>query len=389
MKTFLPFIWVNFRHALKNPLLWIALLVCTAIIFAMFADILTGPFPMVEEAVYTEWAKQLEEQSTPPRIRSLMMEYMIRSSDWDTYVSRIRDYCRFCEVNFQIPGEAAFHHILENRLSWTDDNWDAVSAYLYSLAEQTVPSERLAYFVPLQAENARNFGGSLHLGSYEEAMAQVQSYLALSRYSEYMGRRIGDIGGLVLLFACFVLFSMTFSRESAPEMFELLHVKRISPAVFVWGKYLGSSLAVLLMGFLSMTILTGITAYHCIRQGMDWGILDLYKYYFAWVVPSMLMVGAIMTAFTMLCRTGIPLIPLLFFWVFAGTQSVTDGKGTTIAKQFFWNITVRISSFHDALFVPLEQSFYLSILPHKLFQAAVTLLCMTAAVLLYERQKIK
>jgi len=42
-------------------------------------------------------------------------------------------------------------------------------------------------------------------------MAQVQSYLALSRYSEYMGRRIGDIGGLVLLFACFVLFSMTFS----------------------------------------------------------------------------------------------------------------------------------------------------------------------------------
>ena len=187
MKTFLPFIWVNFRHALKNPLLWIALLVCTAIIFAMFADILTGPFPMVEEAVYTEWSKQLEEQSPPPRIRSLMMEYMIRSSDWDTYVSRIRDYCRFCEVNFQIPGEAAFHHILENRLSWTDDNWDAVSAYLYSLAEQTVPAERLAYFVPLQAENARNFGGSLHVGSYEEAMAQVQSYLALSRYSEYVG----------------------------------------------------------------------------------------------------------------------------------------------------------------------------------------------------------
>ena len=389
MKTFLPFVWVNCRHSLKKPLLWIALAVCTAIIIAMFADILTGPFPMVDEATYTEWAQLLEEKSPPARIRSLMLEYMICGSDWDVYVSRIREYCRFCEYNFQVPGEAAFNHIIENKLSFADDNWDAVTVYLYSLAEQTVSADRLAYFVPLNAETARNFGGSLHVGTYGEAMAQVESYLSQSRYSEYVGRRIGDIGGLVLLFACFVLFAMTFSRESAPEMFELLHVKRISPAAFIWGKYLGSSLAVIFMGFLSMTVLTGITAFHCIRQGMDWGIPDIYKYYFAWVVPSMLMVGAIMTAFTMLCRTGIPLIPVLFFWVFAGTQSVQNGKGETIARQFFWNITVRISSFHDGLFVPLEQSFYLSILPHKLFQAAVTLFCMTMAVLLYERQKIK
>ena len=305
----------HFRDTLKRPLLWLGVIVVFAVTVLQFPDYLFTDFPYLTEAEYN---REIEARLERSGKKNMAGELGVPVSEEEAYENAVRAYCAYVALNFPLDGEKATETILSSRLSYDDEDWSALNAYILS----ELPPEKREYVIPLNAETMVNFGGSYTYGTYREYRDYVDGLLKEENYTDFMGRRLADIGGTILMMYSFVVFIPLFSAEAGNDLFEVLRTKKIRPSVMIVGRYLGFSGAVIFYGLLSTAAVDALTVYHCVTLGLPFSVLDLFRYYFAWVVPSILTVGAVIGLFTMVFKTALPVIPLLLFWTLAGSRPI-------------------------------------------------------------------
>ena len=379
MRTFLRLSVFECRQSLKKPLLWIAILPITAIILINMHTYLFTDFPMTD---YEEFVHQIELRKEGSGASNYAMEMYSPLTEEEAYAGTMQKYCTFCSINYKLDYDQIYRYVMDNRLSYDDDDWSALNEYLYDL----VPEERKPYFVPLDKKSSHQFSVSIRLGDYEGWTAYRDSLLAKRNYTEYIGQRYADQGGVCMLFYFFAVFAATFSQEVKKESFETLHSKKIRSGKYVIAKLTGCGIAVMLIGLLPTLAVDVLAVVHCQRLDLAFSLFDVCKYYFWWIVPTLFMVQSLIAVCTFVCGSGLPIVPFLVFWTVGGTRAPVDNKGLKLSIQDFWNITVRTSNFSDVLFTVLPPEFYHGVLLHKLFQLAVILVFSALSILLYAKK---
>lgn len=164
-------------------------------------------------------------------------------------------------------------------------------------------------------------------GNTTEVNNYIDARLNEHTYSYYFAKKYADFAGLHFAFFACVLLSFLYIRDMKKDIYELLHTKPVSEKAYVWGKFLGGVLSMLLPLFGTTLIFSVVCQWHASRAGMNANMADLFIATFLYVVPTILIVNAIYTMLALLFRNPVPALPLILAYIIYSNMGGYDKQG--------------------------------------------------------------
>lgn len=164
-------------------------------------------------------------------------------------------------------------------------------------------------------------------GNTTEVNNYIDARLNKHTYSYYFAKKYADFAGLHFAFFACVLLSFLYIRDMKKDIYELLHTKPVSEKAYVWGKFLGGVLSMLLPLFGTTLMFSVVCQWHASRAGMNANMADLFIATFLYVVPTILIVNAIYTMLALLFRNPVPALPLILAYIIYSNMGGYDKQG--------------------------------------------------------------
>lgn len=163
--------------------------------------------------------------------------------------------------------------------------------------------------------------------NYEEAYADYQQTIQKDKLTGGFARLFCDYLGLSLgLYPIFIIVIM-WIRDSMSNVTELINVRKVSSIKLVFSRYL----ATITMVLIPVILLSFESLMPLISFGNQEGILIDYfayiKYIFWWLLPTVMMVSAIGTFFTLLTDSPVAIAIQFLWWMI--DKGVTGLSGDT------------------------------------------------------------
>ena len=151
--------------------------------------------------------------------------------------------------------------------------------------------------------------------SYEEACAEYNSTIREDRVTGGFARLFCDYTGLFLgIYPIFIIVYL-FLKDRLDNMTELIYIRRVSSLKLVIIRYLAGItmvlIPVILLSFESLIPLVFFGSEH----GISIDVFAYIKYILWWLLPTIMIVSAIGTFFTLLSDSPIAILLQFFWWI--------------------------------------------------------------------------
>ncbi|MGI6006652.1 MAG: ABC transporter permease [Ruminococcus sp.] len=164
-------------------------------------------------------------------------------------------------------------------------------------------------------------------GTAREVNAYLDREMAKHRFSWYFSRKFADFAGLYLIFFASVILAFLYLWDTRKNTYELLHTKPIEARQYILGKAAGG----LLILFFVLAILTAVFFVLCAltaqRSGFAVSVLDFLYASAVYILPNLVMIVAVYTFIAMVFRNPLPAVPLLILYVIYSNMGSVNAQG--------------------------------------------------------------
>lgn len=154
-----------------------------------------------------------------------------------------------------------------------------------------------------------------HKASVEEANQYIDENMKEHSFSFYFSRKFADFCGLFMGFLSAILLAFLFIRDTRKDTYELLHTKPVSAAGYVCGKIAGGFLAMMVVWGILVMIFGGLCEFYGRRAGFPVSMWDFLKTAAGYILPNMLMITCIYAAAALIFKNPLPAVPLIFLYI--------------------------------------------------------------------------
>ena len=164
-------------------------------------------------------------------------------------------------------------------------------------------------------------------GTREEINSYISEKLENKTFSFYFSRKFVDFAGLFMGFFATVLLSVLYMQDTRKNTYEFLHTKPVSAGNYLLGK-VGGGFTVCLIALsilnLSFWILCSLLTK---KQGFEVRLTDFLSATCLYILPNMLMIVSFYSLISLLFKSPLPAVPLLFLYIVYSNMGSRNAKG--------------------------------------------------------------
>lgn len=292
------------KNYLKNPLLWIGLIVVIAGVYQMLSPYLNICYFQPGEKIEVLSGEKLSDADITdgyiPSTREQQMEL--------GYGEIERNFVEIMGVSKEDAKEIV-DTLREKDMTIAETDSYLKENYGYHNARYTF--EDLSY----------------HAGSPKEVNAYINEKLSEHSFSYYFSRKFADAGGLYMAFFAAILLAFLFMRDTRKDTYELLHTKPVSAVGYVGGKVAGGFIVIMFILAVMNLVFGVLCQIHAGRQEFPVRIWDLPVATVLYILPNMLMIVCVYAVISLLFKNPLPAIPLLFLYMIYSNMGSQDAAG--------------------------------------------------------------
>lgn len=291
------------RNFLKNPILWIGLILVIAGIYQSVSPYLNIHY----------FASDQEIESLDDKIV--------------TDAEVMNGYIPATTKQQKELGLDAIMQTMETEFDYTETERDKIREELETLPIPEIVS-RLAETYNYNGANYTFENMERYKGSAQEVNEYIGEKMDGHSFSYYVSRKFADFCGLYMGFFATVLFAFLFLRDTSSKTYELLHTKPISAGGYIMGKIAGGFLvSCFIIGILNVIfmILCKISA---LRSEFTFHIWDFIYATVVYVLPNMLMIICVYTIVSLVFKNPLPAAPLLLLYMVYSNMGSYAADGT-------------------------------------------------------------
>ena len=166
-----------------------------------------------------------------------------------------------------------------------------------------------------------------HKGSHEEINAYIAEKLEDRTFSYYFSRKFADFAGLFMGFFATVLLSILFMQDMRRTTYELLHTKPVSAGKYLSGKVGGGFVVCLIILVVLNLIFFGICFVSTRNSGFKVCLMDFFLATCFYILPNILMIVSIYSLISLLFKSPLPAVPLLFLYIVYSNMGSRNTEG--------------------------------------------------------------
>ncbi|BCN31125.1 hypothetical protein [Anaeromicropila herbilytica] len=231
--------------------------------------------------------------------------YSEKLDDLYTYLRNIGTYEK--EV------EKIQHHIEENSLDFRE-------VYSYLEKEEGLKG--------ISLEIERKY--SEKKGTMKEVNELISQYLSQGIFSEKISNKLIDFLSLWLAMITILISAFLFRNELKKDTYELLHTKSIKASNYILSKVLGQVVAIILACIVVLIGLTICSIETSKKLHVDYNILCLFWEFAIFCIPTIIYISSFSCLSSLIFKTPIPAIPILFLQVIYSNTGGTASDGSFV-----------------------------------------------------------
>lgn len=297
----------EFKNYMKNPLLWIALLVIVAGIYQSIGPYLKlqRPQGQIQQDISNLSWDEIDDKD--------VMDGFIPATEEQQIKYGLEAVRQILVENFETSEEEAAAFISKIQETYTD-----IPSVVEAIKETYDFSGWDSYFETYEYVP----------GTSDEVNSYIDEKMEEHPFSWYMAMKFGDFAGLFMGFTCAVLLVFLYMRDMKRDTYELLHTKPLSSWSYILGKAGGGFAVILFMLAVLNVIFGGLCLFYGKRAGLPVNLLDFPRVTLIYILPNMLMVVSIYTAIALLFKNPLPGVPLILLYMIYSNMGSTgpDGK---------------------------------------------------------------
>lgn len=284
----------EFKNYMKNPLLWIALLVTLAGIYQSVGPYLQLQRPegqIQEDISNLEWDEYGDKD---------VMDGFIPASEEKQIKYGLEEIGKILVEYFEVSEEEAAEFIARMQETHTD-----IPSVAEAIEETYGGADWENYFKVYE----------YYPGTSDEINAYIDEKMEEHSFSWYIAMKFADFAGLYMGFISAILLAFLYMRDMKRDTYELLHTKPLSSWSYISGKA-GGGFAVILFVLAVLNIIFGtLCVVYGKRAGFPVNILDFPRATLIYILPNMLMVVSIYTVIALLFKNPLPGAPLIILYM--------------------------------------------------------------------------
>lgn len=164
-------------------------------------------------------------------------------------------------------------------------------------------------------------------GTREEINAYIAGKLKNKTFSYYFSRKYADFAGLFMGFFATVLLSVLFMQDTRRNTYELLHTKPVSAGKYLSGKVGGGFVVCLIILAVLNLIFYGLCLVSAGDSGFTVCLSDFLLATCLYILPNMLMIVSIYSLVSLLFKSPLPAVPLLFLYIVYSNMGSRNAEG--------------------------------------------------------------
>ena len=289
------------KNYMKNPLLWLGIVIGVFTVFQNVSPYLNIHYLREGETIVNDYPqsyrdgdvfdgyvpaeKELRREMWEERIREILVsEFEMENAEAQSVIDEMK------EMDFK----TACAHLEEYGF------YDAYYEY-----------ENTAY----------------HKGTREEINSYISEKLENRAFSYYFSRKFADFAGLFMGFFAAVLLSALFMQDTRRNTYELLHTKPVSAGKYLSGK-VGGGFAVCLIILAALNLIFfGICLVSTRNSSFEVHLMDFLLASCFYILPNMLMIVSVYSLISLLFKSPLPAVPLLFLYIVYSNMGSRNTEG--------------------------------------------------------------
>ena len=168
---------------------------------------------------------------------------------------------------------------------------------------------------------------AFHKGTREEINSYIKNKLEHKTFSYYFSRKFADFAGLFMGFFATVLLSVLFMQDMRRNNYELLHTKPVSAGKYVAGKVGGGFVVCLIILAVFNLIFFGLCYASAKNNGFEVCLTDFLLATCFYILPNVLMIVSVYSLISILFKSPLPAVPLLFLYIVYSNMGSRNAKG--------------------------------------------------------------
>ena len=166
-----------------------------------------------------------------------------------------------------------------------------------------------------------------HKGTRGEINSYISQKLENRSFSYYFSRKFADFAGLFMGFFATVFLSFLFMQDTRRNTYELLHTKPIGAGKYLSGK-VGGGFAVCLIVLAALNLIFfGICFVSTRNSGFEVRLTDFLLASCFYILPNMLMIVSVYSLISLLLKSPLPAVPLLFLYIVYSNMGSRNTEG--------------------------------------------------------------
>lgn len=277
------------KNYLKNPLLWLGLLVITVMLYQDLS-------PYMQLCYFKQTPEELSIEDLSD---ADIMQGYVPSTQERQFADSLAEIRRQLVEEMGISKEEADRILKEPMEKSMSENEiiDYMSQYNFY---------NVHYIFKIR---------EIHQAEPEEANAYIAGKLEEKPYTFYAAKKFVDLAGVYISFFAMVLLAFLFMRDTRKDTYELLHTKPVSALGYVGGKILGGFLSMAIVLVLLNVVFTGLFVYHGGQAGFPVSPWDLPLASVVYILPNMLMLVSVYAIVTLIFKNSLPAVPMLLLYI--------------------------------------------------------------------------
>ncbi|MDE7254201.1 MAG: ABC transporter permease [Acetatifactor sp.] len=166
-----------------------------------------------------------------------------------------------------------------------------------------------------------------HKGTREEINSYIAEKLENRTFSYYFSRKFADFAGLGMGFFATVSLSVLFLQDTRKNTYELLHTKPVSAGNYLLGKVGGGFAVCLVILAVLNLIFFGLCSIFTKNSGFEVRLTDFILATCVYILPNMLMIVSVYSFISLLFKSPLPAVPLLFLYMVYSNMGSRNAEG--------------------------------------------------------------
>ena len=286
---------------MKNPLLWLGIIIGVFMVFQNVSPYLNIHYLRAGETIVNDYPQNYRDGDVFDGY--VPAEKELRREMWE---ERIRE---ILVSEFEMENVEAQSVIDEMK----EMDFKTACAHLeeYGFYDAYYEYENTAY----------------HKGTREEINSYISEKLENRAFSYYFSRKFADFAGLFMGFFATVLLSVLFMQDTRRNTYELLHTKPVSAGKYLSGKVGGGFSVCLIICAVLNLIFFGICLVSTRKSSFEVHLMDFLLASCFYILPNMLMIVSVYSLISLLFKSPLPAVPLLFLYIVYSNMGSRNAEG--------------------------------------------------------------